>query len=247
MLGKDAFQEADIFGITIPVVKHNYLVKTTDSIARIAAEWLTARLGQNVLVENRPGASGSIATEIVARAPADGYTMLLGTPTQLAIYPALAKGPYDATRDFAPMSIVGTFAVMYLLGFSINALSLFGLEQTAVGGQIADCEVRTGDHFVYTLLGHLEFLLKTFGSLPGRLLSRACGCGRLHPGTGPDASLLRRQRPVGSGRHRLLGQRPCFRPLRDGWTHHPDVPPLCSAPRRHSPCPHLRGRRRRIG
>ncbi|MFO0521061.1 MAG: Bug family tripartite tricarboxylate transporter substrate binding protein [bacterium] len=80
----------------------------TDSIARISAEWLTARLGQNVIVENRPGASGSIATELVARAPADGYTMLMGTPTQLAIYPAMAKVPYDAVRDFAPMSIVGT-------------------------------------------------------------------------------------------------------------------------------------------
>jgi tripartite-type tricarboxylate transporter receptor subunit TctC len=80
----------------------------TDSIARISADWLTTRLGQNVLVENRPGASGSIATELVARAPADGYTMLMGTPTQLAIYPAMAKVPYDPARDFAPMSIVGT-------------------------------------------------------------------------------------------------------------------------------------------
>ena len=80
----------------------------TDSIARISAEWLGGRLGQNVIVENRPGASGSIASELVARAQADGYTMLMGTPTQLAIYPAMAKVPYDATRDFAPMSIVGT-------------------------------------------------------------------------------------------------------------------------------------------
>ena len=80
----------------------------TDSIARILAEWLSTRLGQNVLVENRTGASGSIATELVARAPADGYTMLIATPTQLAIYPAMAKVPYDPARDFAPMSIVGT-------------------------------------------------------------------------------------------------------------------------------------------
>lgn len=79
----------------------------TDSIARIAAEWLSSRLGQAVLVENRPGASGSIASELVARAPADGYTMLIGTPTQLAIYPAITKVTYDPVRDFAPMSIVG--------------------------------------------------------------------------------------------------------------------------------------------
>ncbi|MEI6318367.1 MAG: tripartite tricarboxylate transporter substrate binding protein [Pseudomonadota bacterium] len=80
----------------------------TDGIARISAEWLSTRLGQNVLVENRPGASGSIATELVARAPADGYTMLIGSPTQLAIYPAMAKVPYDPVGDFAPISIVGT-------------------------------------------------------------------------------------------------------------------------------------------
>jgi tripartite-type tricarboxylate transporter receptor subunit TctC len=80
----------------------------TDGIARIAGEWLTGRMGQNELVENRPGASGSIASDLVARAPADGYTMLMGTPTQLAIYPALAKVTYDPARDFAPISIVGT-------------------------------------------------------------------------------------------------------------------------------------------
>lgn len=80
----------------------------TDSIARITAEWLTARMGQPVLVDNRPGASGSIATEAVARSQPDGYTLLIGTPTQLAIFPAMAKTPYDPARDFAPMSIIGT-------------------------------------------------------------------------------------------------------------------------------------------
>jgi tripartite-type tricarboxylate transporter receptor subunit TctC len=80
----------------------------TDSIARLAAEWLTGRIGQSVIVENRPGASGSIATEAVARAQPDGYTLLIGTPTQLAIFPAMAKVPYDPVRDFSPISIVGT-------------------------------------------------------------------------------------------------------------------------------------------
>lgn len=80
----------------------------TDGIARITAEWLTGRMGQTVLVENRPGASGSIASEAVARSQPDGYTLLIGTPTQLAIFPAMAKTPYDPARDFAPMSIIGT-------------------------------------------------------------------------------------------------------------------------------------------
>ncbi len=80
----------------------------TDGIARITAEWLTTRMGQPVLVDNRPGASGSIATEAVARSQPDGYTLLIGTPTQLAIFPAMARTPYDPSRDFAPMSIIGT-------------------------------------------------------------------------------------------------------------------------------------------
>jgi tripartite-type tricarboxylate transporter receptor subunit TctC len=79
----------------------------TDSIARLSAEWLGNRIGQTVVVENRPGASGSIATEAVARAQPDGYTLLIGTPTQLAILPAMTKVPYDAVRDFSPLSIVG--------------------------------------------------------------------------------------------------------------------------------------------
>ena len=80
----------------------------TDGIARITAEWMSGRMGQAVLVENRPGASGSIATEAVARSQPDGHTLLIGTPTQLAIFPAMAKTPYDPSRDFSPISIIGT-------------------------------------------------------------------------------------------------------------------------------------------
>jgi tripartite-type tricarboxylate transporter receptor subunit TctC len=82
----------------------------TDSIARITAEWLTPRLGLAVQVENRAGASGSIATELVARSAPDGHTLLMATATQLAAYPAIASVNYDARRDFAPISVVGTNA-----------------------------------------------------------------------------------------------------------------------------------------
>jgi tripartite-type tricarboxylate transporter receptor subunit TctC len=82
----------------------------TDNIARITAEWLTPRLGHAVQVENRAGASGSIATELVARSAPDGYTLLMATATQLAAYPAIVSVNYDARRDFAPISVVGTNA-----------------------------------------------------------------------------------------------------------------------------------------
>jgi len=80
----------------------------TDSLARITADWLTPRLGQPVVAENRPGASGAIAAELVARAEADGYTLFSAATPQLAIVPHVQKVSYDPLKDFAPISIVGT-------------------------------------------------------------------------------------------------------------------------------------------
>jgi len=79
----------------------------TDNIARASSDWLGRRLGQNVIVENRPGASGAIAVEIVARSPADGYTLLMAPLPQMAILPAMTRTPYDPVKDFAPITIVG--------------------------------------------------------------------------------------------------------------------------------------------
>jgi tripartite-type tricarboxylate transporter receptor subunit TctC len=80
----------------------------TDSIARITADWLTQRLGQPVIAENRPGASGAIAAELAARAEPDGYTLFSAATPQLAIVPHVQKINYDPVKDFAPISIVGT-------------------------------------------------------------------------------------------------------------------------------------------
>src|SRR5262245_36657646 len=80
----------------------------TDAVARITADWLTPRLGQPVVAENRPGASGAIAAEFVARADADGYTLFSAATPQLSIVPHVQKISYDAQKDFAPISIVGT-------------------------------------------------------------------------------------------------------------------------------------------
>jgi tripartite-type tricarboxylate transporter receptor subunit TctC len=80
----------------------------TDAVARITADWLAPRLGQPVVAENRPGASGAIAAEFVARADADGYTLFSAATPQLSIVPHVQKISYDALKDFAPISIVGT-------------------------------------------------------------------------------------------------------------------------------------------
>lgn len=80
---------------------------TTDLVARLIAMKLTEAWGQQVVVDNRPGAGGVIGTEMVAKAVPDGYTILLGSITTHAVNPALYKSlDFDAVKDFAPVSLV---------------------------------------------------------------------------------------------------------------------------------------------
>jgi len=82
---------------------------STDTVARIMAEKLTTRLGQPVIVENKAGAGGAIGSDFVAKSPPDGYTLLVGTSSTMAIIPHLySKPPYDPTRDFVPVVLLGT-------------------------------------------------------------------------------------------------------------------------------------------
>jgi tripartite-type tricarboxylate transporter receptor subunit TctC len=77
----------------------------TDSTARALTPKLSERLGQQVIVDNRPGAAGNIATDITTKAPADGYTILMGTIAALAINPTLYGNlPFDPIKDLAPVS-----------------------------------------------------------------------------------------------------------------------------------------------
>ncbi|WP_076999952.1 tripartite tricarboxylate transporter substrate binding protein [Variovorax sp. KK3] len=79
-----------------------------DANAREIAAELTKVLGQSFFVENRPGASNIIGTEAAAKAPADGYSLYIGTTSSLSVVPHLyAKLPFNAERDFAPISLMG--------------------------------------------------------------------------------------------------------------------------------------------
>ena len=80
---------------------------TTDILARATAQKLTEAFGQQVVIDNRPGAGGNIGTELVARSPADGYTLLASPGSTLTSNPAVyAKVPFDTVRDFAPVTII---------------------------------------------------------------------------------------------------------------------------------------------
>jgi tripartite-type tricarboxylate transporter receptor subunit TctC len=78
----------------------------TDFVARLLAERLKPLLGQNVIVENRAGANGSIGADYVAKGEADGHLLFLTTVGAVAITPHLSKPPYDTLRDFAPITLV---------------------------------------------------------------------------------------------------------------------------------------------
>ena len=94
----------------------------TDIIGRLVAQKLSAALGQQVVVDNKPGAGGSLGADIVAKAPADGYTILLSTSSTHSIGPALnAKLPYDAFRDFTPIGSVALAPSVLVVGKNFPA------------------------------------------------------------------------------------------------------------------------------
>ncbi len=96
-----------------------------DVVARALAEPLAKALGQPVVVENRAGAGGNIAAELVARATPDGHTLLLGTNGPLAVSPALSRSlAYDPLRDLAPVTLVGTSTNLVAVHPSLGVSSL---------------------------------------------------------------------------------------------------------------------------
>src|ERR1044071_7167202 len=84
----------------------------TDILARQVANKLTERLKWNIVVDNRSGAGGNIGIEAAAKSPPDGYTIVMGQTSNLAINPSLySKLPYDPVKDLAPISLVAAFPI----------------------------------------------------------------------------------------------------------------------------------------
>ena len=95
---------------------------STDIIARAIGQQLTASMGQQVLVENRAGASGNLGASVVAKAKPDGYTVLIDTMTTLAVNPALiASMPFKASEDFTPIALVANVVNTMVVNPSVPA------------------------------------------------------------------------------------------------------------------------------
>ena len=110
-----------------------------DTIARLVAQKLSAALGQQVIVDNRPGAGGTIGAEAAARSPSDGYTMFLAGVATHGINPNIRrKLPYDALKDFEAVSLIASAPLLVIVHPSLPVKNVKDLIAVAKGkpGQI---------------------------------------------------------------------------------------------------------------
>jgi tripartite-type tricarboxylate transporter receptor subunit TctC len=138
----------------------------TDIVGRVVAQKLSERWGQPVVVENRPGAGGTIGSEAVAKSAPDGYTLLVATTSTHAVGPVLQKLPYDALADFTPIT---------LLAHSPNVL--------VVSPQLGAADVREVIAAAKARPGALSFASSGNGTithLTGELFKLTAGVDLLH-------------------------------------------------------------------
>jgi tripartite-type tricarboxylate transporter receptor subunit TctC len=137
MRNLSALMIAATMAVALPAAAQNYPNKpvrivvvstpggSVDTLARAIAPRLSSKWNQQVLVDNRPGAGGAIAAELVAKAPPDGYTLMMGTIASLATNVSLYKSlPYDPVKDFAPITLVATQNLVLLVHPSIPSRSV---------------------------------------------------------------------------------------------------------------------------
>lgn len=107
---------------------------STDLVARMLGEKVSAELGQSVIVENRPGAASNIGVGYVAKARPDGYTLVLATSTALATNPSLYKDlPFDPQKDFAPIVLTNTLPNIIVVNDKLPARDLKGFNDYLKG------------------------------------------------------------------------------------------------------------------
>jgi len=140
---------------------------STDTLARTIGMKLADALGQQVVVDNRPGANGDIGMLIVARAPADGHTIVLGYIANLAIAPSLqAQMPYDPVRDYAPITQPASSPNVLTAHPSVQAKTLQEL--------IALAKAKPGQ------ISFASTGVASVGHLTGELINNLAGIGMTH-------------------------------------------------------------------
>ena len=149
-----------------------------DQLARVLAQRLSESLGQQMVVDNRPGAGGALGADLVARSPADGYALLLTTTAIYAILPSLKKDlPYDPVRDFTPISRIATTSNVLVINSALPAKSvaeLVALAKSKPGAlNYASAGVGTPAHLAGEMLNLLAGIKLTHvpykGAAPGLL------------------------------------------------------------------------------
>lgn len=152
----------------------------SDILARTIGQKLAENLGVSVVVDNRPGAGGVIGTEIVAKAPPDGYTIMLGTPSPLTVAPHLyAKLSYDPLKDLAPVTLISIVPAVWTAHPSLPVKSIRELLQLA--------KAKPG-HLAYSSSGN-----GGTAHLAGEMLKTMAGIELIHvpyKGTGPAMTAI---------------------------------------------------------
>jgi tripartite-type tricarboxylate transporter receptor subunit TctC len=130
----------------------------TDQIGRAFAEKMSATLGQPVVVDNKPGANGMLGADIVAKAPADGYTLLLGTnSTNAALKFLMKKLPYDQDTAFAPVGYIGSVPLMVAVNNDVPVKTLKDLVDMARAkpGQVSAAYASTSQQVSAAMLASM--------------------------------------------------------------------------------------------
>ena len=149
-----------------------------DQLARILSAKLAEGFGQQVIVDNRPGAGGVLGADLAAKAPADGYTLLMSTTAIWAILPSLRKDlPYDVVRDFAPISRLATTSNVLVINTTLPAKTVADLVQLAKAKpgalNYASAGIGTPAHLAGEMLNLLAGIRMTHvpykGAAPGLL------------------------------------------------------------------------------
>jgi len=171
-----------------------------DVIARVFAQGLSERIGQQIVVDNRAGAAGLIGAELVAKAAPDGYTLLLGFSAPLAIVPNLNDVvPYDTQKDFTPVSLVASAPYVLLVHPGVPAKSvseLVALAKSRPGGlKYASGGYGTGIHMageLFNLAARVQVLHVPYkGAGPGMTALLAGEVDMMFNGLSPAIPFLK--------------------------------------------------------